>query len=151
MQKSWYLLCYRYGHAERAIKNLERLGVQCFSPRTKKITPSGKRKTGDCSEKEHMFPPYIFVEFNPEDILISSVQCTPGVNGFVRFGHEIKPISNVIMNDLLKVNNEANAEVNTVISKIIHYPDKQQRAIMFLNLMEKVMSGEGITLNHFNG
>lgn len=147
MKKSWYLLCYRYGHAERAINNLERLGVQCFSPRTQKTLSLGKGNYVRGCEKEHLFPPYLFVEFDPEDILISSIQCTPGVSGFVRFGQKINPISPVVMDDLLRVSDEANPEINPVMSKIIRCPDKQQRINMFLSMITKVADGKKLTLN----
>jgi transcription antitermination factor NusG len=151
MKKSWYLLCYRYGHAERAIKNLERLGVQCFSPRTQKTSSFGKGNQVRGCEKEHLFPPYLFVEFDPEDILISSIQCTPGVSGFVRFGQKINPVNDGVMDDLLKASHEANPEINPVMSKIIRCQDKQQRVIMFLSMMTQVVEGGGLTLNYLNG
>lgn len=138
MDKSWYLLRYHYGQAERAIANLERLGVHCFSPRVKKRS-SAKAKV-KCVDGEHLFPPYVFVEFNPEEIQFSSVQYTPGVYGFVRFGQTLKQVPVRVINMLLT---SESADVNNGrenVFDLIQCRDKQQRTVMFLALMEEIIT-----------
>jgi transcriptional antiterminator RfaH len=86
MSKFWYLLRYHYGMADRAIVNLRALGVNCFSP-CKKLNHKPYRKQGAVKKQlEHIFPPYLFIEFEPEVIPFISIKYTAGVSGFVRFG-----------------------------------------------------------------
>ncbi|MEB5889989.1 transcription termination/antitermination NusG family protein [Enterobacter roggenkampii] len=138
MDKSWYLLRYHYGQAERAIANLERIGVHCFSPRVKKHS-SGKSRI-KLVEGEHLFPPYVFVEFNPEEIQFSSVQYTPGVYGFVRFGQTLKQIPVKIINMLLTSESAGVNNGRANVFDLIQCRDKQQRTVMFLALMEEIIT-----------
>lgn len=137
MDKSWYLLRYHYGQANRAIANLERLGVNCFSPQVKKN--SFHQLKTRMTEGEHLFPPYVFVEFNPEEIQFSSVQYTPGVCGFVRFGQALKAVPVKIINMLLSSENDKNNHDRLNISSIIQCKDKSLRTVMFLSLMENII------------
>lgn len=137
MNKSWYLLRYHYGQANRAIANLERLGVNCFSPQVKKYS-SGKKKL-NTAEGGHLFPPYVFVEFNPEEIHFSSLQYTPGVCGFVRFGQALKEVPVKVINMLLtsEETKKNNDKIN--MHSLIQCKDKHLRSVMFLSMMEKII------------
>lgn len=148
MDKPWFLLRYHYGQANRAIANLERLGVNCFSPKVKMHT-SGKYK-GRLIDGEHLFPPYVFVEFNPEEIQFSSVQYTPGVSGFVRFGQALKQVPVKVMNMLLTPGALKQFNDNMNIHHIIQCRDKCQRTMMFLSLMENIMSGSSVPFHIIN-
>lgn len=148
MSKSWYLLRYHYGQANRAIENLERLGVNCFSPRMK-VHTSGKYQ-GRLNDGEHLFPPYVFVEFNPEEIQFSSLQYTPGVYGFVRFGQALKQIPEKVMNALLTSGTMTQLNDNINIQHIIQCRDKCQRTMMFLALMENILSGLSVPFHIIN-
>lgn len=148
MNKSWYLLRYHYGQAERAIMNLEYLGVNCFSPRVK--TPySGKHKKAG-KEGDHLFPPYVFVEFDPESIQYSSVQHTPGVCGFVRFGQTLKEVPVDVITVLLNPMLTEQPGQSPVLNSIFRCQDKSLRTMMFLSLMEKVQNGESLRLRTLN-
>lgn len=149
MCKSWYLLCYRYGHGTQAISNLERLGVRCFSPRKKSTSITHPKQIKNIADKEHLFPPYLFVEFDPGDILFSSIKCTPGVKNFVSFGHQVKPIKHDII-DLLMKNESENKALSDFMSAVISCKDNIRRVMMFLSLLAQIDNGNQITLNPLN-
>jgi transcriptional antiterminator RfaH len=146
MSKSWYLLCYRYGHGTRAIKNLEQLGVTCFSP-SKSTSPfTRKTVTKPTTDKEHLFPPYLFVEFDPSEILISSIKCTAGVGSFVSFGHQIKPVKREIIDVLMK-GESGNLSIRKVITDITSCKNKELRSTMFLSMLRDIENGNNISLS----
>jgi transcriptional antiterminator RfaH len=148
VNKAWYLLCYRYGQADRAISNLERLGVTCFSPRVPEIYANKHRVSkNSLVQGDHLFPPYVFVEFNPESIQLSSVQCTPGVSGFVRFGQVLNPVPMKIMDLLLNSGQKGLTETHHTFHQIVQCKDKSQRVLLFLSFMEKVHTGVKIPLH----
>ena len=81
--ESWYLLYCKRGQLLRAKEHLERQAVHCLSPMIamEKIV-RGKRTTVE----EPLFPNYLFIEFDPEDIHTTTISATRGVSHFVRFG-----------------------------------------------------------------
>lgn len=148
MDKAWYLLRYHYGQANRAIANLERIGVNCFSPQMK--MSSSEKCKGKMSNGGHLFPPYVFVEFNPEEIPFSSLQYTPGVCGFVRFGQVLKQVPVKVINMLLASDTVRQHEGNLNIHSIIQCKDKLQRTAMFLSMMENIFNNASIIFNLVN-
>lgn len=148
MDKSWYLLRYHYGQVNRAIANLERIGVHCFSPQAK-MYPSGKYK-GKMTDGGHLFPPYVFVEFNPEEIQFSSVQYTPGVCGFVRFGQVLKQVPVKVINMLLTPGPTWLHDEYLNMQGIIQCKDKHQRTAMFLSMMENIFNNMPVTFHPVN-
>lgn len=148
MDKSWYLLRYHYGQANRAIMNLERLGVNCFSPQAK-MYPSSKYK-GEKTDGEHLFPPYVFVEFNPEEIQFSAVQYTPGVCGFVRFGKVLKQVPVKVINMLLTSGAARQRDDIMNMHSIIQCKDKCQRTVMFLTMMENIFNNTSVIFHPLN-
>lgn len=149
MGKSWYLLCYRYGHATQAISNLERRGVRCFSPRKKVTSFTNSKQTNNVADKEHLFPPYLFVEFDPEHIIFSSIKCTPGVKNFVIFGHQITPVRQEVI-DLLMKDDKEDSDLNEYMSGIISCKDNVKRVTMFLSLLAQIDNGFPILFNPLN-
>lgn len=148
MSKLWYLLRYHYGQAERAIMNLEYIGVNCFSPRVKKHYPGMHKKNRN--EGDHLFPPYVFVEFNPEEIQYSSVQYAPGVCGFVRFGQALKAVPADVINMLLTPGQTEQPSQSPLLDNLFRCQDKSLRTMMFLSLVEKIQNGELLRLRPLN-
>lgn len=81
--ESWYLLYCKRGQLLRAKEHLERQSVHCLSPMIalEKLV-RGKRTQVD----EPLFPNYLFIEFDPEEIHTTTISATRGVSHFVRFG-----------------------------------------------------------------
>lgn len=96
--KAWYLLYCKRAQLERAKEHLERQSVACFSPmyQLEKIV-RGKRTT----KNEPLFPNYLFVEFDPEQIHTTTINSTRGVNHFIRFGPNPAIISNDVIQALM--------------------------------------------------
>lgn len=136
MSKSWYLLRYHYGQVVHAITGLERLGVNCLSVCKKEVYESRKRGELCMITSEHIFSPYLFIEFEQDLISFSSINYTPGVNDFVRFGQQIKPINNKIINTILRTHKK-NDEIDKTLSIITTCNNKNQRVIMLLSMIEK--------------
>ncbi|SET19129.1 transcription/translation regulatory transformer protein RfaH [Thorsellia anophelis] len=81
--KSWYLIYCKRGQIERAATHLEQQLVNCFFPtfETEKII-RGKRQVVN----EPLFPNYLFIQFNPEEIHTTTISGTRGVSYFIRNG-----------------------------------------------------------------
>lgn len=81
--EKWYLLYCKRGQLERAVENLARQNVTCMTPMTEmeKIV-RGKRTV----VTEALFPNYLFVKFDHEQIHTTTIQSTRGVSHFIRFG-----------------------------------------------------------------
>lgn len=80
---SWYLLYCKAKEQQRAILHLQRQNVICYSPQilVEKIR-RGMRKT----EHEPLFPSYLFISFDPQQIAFVTIRSTRGVVDFVRQG-----------------------------------------------------------------
>ncbi|CRY55996.1 MULTISPECIES: transcription/translation regulatory transformer protein RfaH [Yersinia] len=81
--KHWYLLYCKRGQLLRAKEHLERQAVNCWTP----LVAIEKIVRGKRTEvTEPLFPNYLFVEFEPEEIHTTTISATRGVSHFVRFG-----------------------------------------------------------------
>ncbi|MCW2256435.1 transcriptional antiterminator RfaH [Providencia alcalifaciens] len=81
--EKWYLLYCKRGQIDRAIEHLDRQNVTCLTPiaNIEKII-RGKRTI----VQEALFPNYLFVKFDHNEIHTTTIQSTRGVSHFVRFG-----------------------------------------------------------------
>lgn len=96
----WYLICCKYGRIKQAEASLSRIGVKIFCP----VMKCEKNRTDSKNPRSRivpMFPPYLFVSFNPELIPLSKINTLPGVNYFVRFGSEPKPLPQALIDVLM--------------------------------------------------
>lgn len=81
--ENWHLLYCKRGQLPRAMENLERQNVDCFTPMvTIEKVLRGKR----VMVTEPLFPNYLFIQFDPEIIHTTTINSTRGVSSFVRFG-----------------------------------------------------------------
>ncbi|BBC39541.1 transcription antitermination protein RfaH [Photobacterium damselae subsp. piscicida] len=69
--KGWYLLYCKRSEQERAVINLDRQGVECYYPQVRidKIVRGKKQEV-----LEPLFPSYVFVYFDPEQVSYTSVR-----------------------------------------------------------------------------
>lgn len=86
--QSWYLITHNTLRFQVVTSKLEALGVEIFSPTKTEFT-----KRQDCRgvrvKHKQLFPGYLFVRFDYEEIHTEAVSDVPGVKGFVRFGPTI--------------------------------------------------------------
>ncbi|MEF1221101.1 transcription/translation regulatory transformer protein RfaH, partial [Photobacterium damselae] len=92
--KGWYLLYCKRSEQERAVINLGRQGVECYYPQVRidKIVRGKKQEV-----LEPLFPSYVFVYFDPEQVSYTSVRSTRGVADFIRRGS----IPQLVQQDLI--------------------------------------------------
>lgn len=150
--KDWYLLYCKRSEQERAVINLDRQGVECYYPQvTVQKIVRGKR----AEVSEPLFPSYMFVYFDPEDISYTTVRSTRGVADFIRQG--AKP--QIVQPDLiygLMVNEDSEEHQSKLsnlplpgeslklqkgqfkgIEAIYQEPDGEKRSFMLINLLGK--------------
>ncbi|MGJ0637186.1 transcription termination/antitermination NusG family protein [Xenorhabdus bovienii] len=132
--KNWYLLCYKYGQIKRVQASLGRLGVNSYSPTIqieKRRSDSGTMR----QINEPMFPTYLFVEFDVEEVHTTKISAAPGISYFVKFGSEPKPVPKNLINALM-ARSEKNDELSNKINEISANTDKEIRCAMFISLIK---------------
>lgn len=81
----WYLLYCKSQDAVKINDRVGRLGVSSFYPHYVKVT-----KRQDCNavrtEDKPLFPNYLFLSFDINEVHTSDITSIPGAIGFVRFG-----------------------------------------------------------------
>lgn len=147
--QSWYLLYCKRGQIERAKEHLERQQVNCMTPMiTLEKMVRGKRT----AVSEPLFPNYLFIEFDPENIHTTTISSTRGVSHFVRFGNlpatvpaeVIQQLSSWPLEDVLDPDTPWPGD-NVVITEgafegleaIFTEPDGETRSMLLLNLLNK--------------
>ena len=147
--ESWYLLYCKRGQLLRAQEHLERQEVNCLTPMIKieKIV-RGKRTAVD----EPLFPNYMFVRFDPENIHTTTINSTRGVSHFVRFGSLPATVPSDVIEQLISHTPQNVLDPDTpyegdrvVITEgvfegleaIFSEPDGEARSMLLLNLLNK--------------
>lgn len=111
MSKQWYVVYCKSREESRALQNLENQGVESFFPKICKAKLLRGKKT---VVEEALFPSYLFIFADKEDIIFSCIRSTRGINDFVRFGGEIANISATLIEQLKMVCHAINEfEVDT--------------------------------------
>ncbi|MGR5127618.1 transcription/translation regulatory transformer protein RfaH [Photobacterium swingsii] len=150
--KEWFLLYCKRSEQERAVLNLDRQGVECYYPQVliNKLV-RGKR----IEVEEPLFPSYMFVYFDPEEISYTTIRSTRGVADFIRQGRMPQPIRAELLYGLMLNENtqEQQSKFSTLpqpgdklvlekgqykgIEAIYHEPDGEKRSFMLINLLGK--------------
>lgn len=150
--KDWYLLYCKRSEQERAVINLDRQGAECYYPQVvvEKIV-RGKR----CECYEPLFPSYIFVTFDPEQLSFTTVRSTRGVADFIRQGAMPQIVSEeLVYNLMLNEDNDSYKDMFESLPQqgdklileqgefkgldaIYHEPDGEKRSFMLINLLGK--------------
>ncbi|WP_071992920.1 transcription termination/antitermination NusG family protein [Photorhabdus khanii] len=84
--KSWYILYHHERRSPSIMNTLSREGVECYMPVRECFVPRPDRKSLRRAKPKALFPCYMFVFFNPEDIHTTKISAIDGAIGFVRFG-----------------------------------------------------------------
>ncbi|HBO22363.1 MULTISPECIES: transcription/translation regulatory transformer protein RfaH [unclassified Providencia] len=147
--EKWYLLYCKRGQIDRAIDNLNRQNVICMTPMTEMEKMVRGKRTNVI---EALFPNYLFVKFDHNEIHTTTIQSTRGVSHFVRFGllptevpEEIiellqqEPIAHSIA---LDIPNHGDSVVITEgaftgVKAIFDEPNGESRSILLLNILNK--------------
>lgn len=99
----WYLACYKPGkdNIYRAQMALSRINTETFCPQIRTQRPRADRP-GKCRQViEPLFPGYLFVAFDPEDVHTSRIEKCPGINYLVRSAGQITPIRPLVVDQLM--------------------------------------------------
>ncbi|MGF1683303.1 transcription/translation regulatory transformer protein RfaH [Photobacterium minamisatsumaniensis] len=150
--KDWYLLYCKRSEQERAVINLDRQGVECYYPQvTVQKIVRGKR----VETYEPLFPSYMFVYFDPEDISYTTVRSTRGVADFIRQGAKPQTVLPDLIYGLMvnEDSEEHQAKLSSLprpgeslklsqgqfkgIDAIYQEPDGEKRSFMLINLLGK--------------
>ena len=94
MSIQWYVLRLKPNSESLAVSGLEKDGIEVFSPRVQ--TP---RQDGSFVES-HLFPGYLFLQFDMQKHDTDLVRGLPGVLGWVRFDGVIPPVPDVVVKEL---------------------------------------------------
>jgi len=147
--EKWYLLYCKRGQIERAIEHLNRQSVLCMTPMTKmeKIV-RGKRT----AVQEALFPNYLFVKFDHNEIHTTTIQSTRGVSHFIRFGQlptevpeeviellQLAPMTHAIAPDLPISGDKVTITdgIFAGVQAIFDEPNGEYRSILLLNILNK--------------
>lgn len=147
--EKWYLLYCKRGQIDRAIEHLNRQSVICMTPMTEmEKVVRGKRITVN----EALFPNYLFVKFDHNEIHTTTIQSTRGVSHFIRFGQlpaevpseiiellQQAPIAHSVAPD---IPNQGDSVIITDgifagVQAIFDEPNGESRSILLLNILNK--------------
>lgn len=149
--EKWYLLYCKRGQIERAIEHLNRQDVICMTPMTEmEKVVRGKRTTA----QEALFPNYLFVKFDHNEIHTTTIQSTRGVSHFIRFGQmpvevpdeviellQQAPLSHFVAPDIpIKGDKVTITEgIFAGVQAIFDEPNGEYRSILLLNILNKIV------------
>lgn len=149
--EKWYLLYCKRGQIERAIEHLNRQNVICMTPMTEmKKVVRGKRTI----VQEALFPNYLFVKFDHNEIHTTTIQSTRGVSHFIRFGQlpaevpdeiiellQQAPLGHFVAPDMpIKGDKVTITEgIFAGVQAIFDEPNGEYRSILLLNILNKAV------------
>lgn len=145
----WYLIYCKRGQLLRAKAHLEQQGVTCFFPQhnVEKII-RGKRTI----KTEPLFPNYLFIAFDPEQIHTTAIGSTRGVSHFIRFGNTpakipvsvvealmAQPLTLSQQPDMPQTGDsvEITEGIFAGLQAIYSEPEGETRSILLLNLLNR--------------
>ena len=111
MSKQWFVVYCKSREESRAQQHLKNQGIDSFFPKIRKAKLLRGKKT---VVEEALFPSYLFVFVDIEDIVFSRIRSTRGINDFIRFGGEIAVVPDRLIEQLKTVCHAVNEfEVDT--------------------------------------
>lgn len=94
--RNWYLLQCQVQNFQRITTRIHMLNIESFVPTEVKI--SRRRDCNGCRTTEKpLFPGYIFLRFDPEEIHTTTFTEIPGARHFVSFGGQPETVSDTII------------------------------------------------------
>ncbi|WP_185960707.1 transcription/translation regulatory transformer protein RfaH [Aliidiomarina halalkaliphila] len=148
---AWYVLHCKARQEERAKANLEQQGFRTLCPMfTHQKRIAGKRKL----VREALFPNYIFIQSEPEQLNINALRSTRGVRTIVRFGNHIATVPESIIehfeqsaeqadNNAVSSLFAAGSRVEIIagafagLQAVYHMPKGDERCIVLLDMLGK--------------
>lgn len=99
----WYLATHKPGkrNALKAQLFLSNIGVDVFIPQICNLSHRADRPGQYRKTIESLFPGYLFICFDYEQIQISKVENCPGIGHLVRFGGLLKPLHETIVDEII--------------------------------------------------
>lgn len=95
----WHLITHNFHAFQMVTAKIKLLGVEVYAPTKMEV-----KKRRDCNAVRYMetqlFPGYLFVRLDPEQVHPSAISDIPGVKEFVRFGGDISTVSNALIEAL---------------------------------------------------
>lgn len=95
----WHLITHNLHAFQLVTSKIKLLGVEVYAPTLIKA-----KKRRDCNAVRYtetqLFPGYLFVRIDPEQVHTSVISDIPGVKDFVRFGGDISTVSNSLIESL---------------------------------------------------
>lgn len=136
--QGWYLIQTKPKQEDRAVVNLELQGVNAFCPKVfvEKII-RGKRKV----LKEVLFPNYLFVQFDHDNVSALSINYTRGVNRIISFGNQPSTVPDELIAQLKKRVDQSNDNL------ISDFPEKGEH----LQVLDGPFKGLNAIFSHIEG
>mgnify|MGYP003914853663 CR=1 FL=1 len=95
----WHLITHNLHAFQLVTSRIKLLGVEVYAPTKMEV-----KKRRDCNAvrimETQLFPGYLFVRLDPEQVHPSAISDIPGVKEFVRFGGDICTVSNALIEAL---------------------------------------------------
>lgn len=144
----WHLITHNFHAYQHVTSKISLLGVEFYSPSMMKV-----KKRRDCNAvrviESPLFPGYLFVRLDPDQVHPSVISDIPGVKEFVRFGGDICTVSNSLIEALKqslllrtdhKVTNlecrNVSADVMRSLSEIALMKSKLDRQVALFELLK---------------
>jgi transcriptional antiterminator RfaH len=110
----WFLVQTKPKQENRALENLEMQGISSFCPKVfvEKLS-RGKRKV----TKEVLFPNYIFVQLDQNNVSALSVNYTRGVHRIISFGNKPSAVPDQLITQLKERVDQSNDSMITDLPK----------------------------------
>ncbi|WP_440057848.1 transcription termination/antitermination NusG family protein [Pseudomonas fragariae (ex Marin et al. 2024)] len=94
--KNWYLLMHNSTHNKSITAEMARIGVEFFFPTRTKIRKRPDRPSCIKSEQP-LFPGYLFLNFDPEEIHTTKITALTGAHGFVKFAGDACVVQDAVV------------------------------------------------------
>lgn len=160
--KSWFLTmhCLKGKHLETVVRKLGNMGVESYLP-----TSVSLKKRQDCASfrivEKQMFPGYMFLRFDPEQVHTTTISDFRGMKGFVRFGTTLAKPSDMLIEALkqsllLRMDKNVHCiefrnlplSVQESLVEIAAITSTLNREIALLKLLQKLSHTEPSTMPH---
>ena len=150
--KKWYLAYCKPKEEARARAHLAAQGVESYYPMVEiEKLRRGKR----VPQREPMFPNYLFIYVDLEEVTPVTLKSTRGISRIIHFGSEWTPISNKLVYQLMSRDDSDEARASYAklpnagdkvlieegplagFEAIYMEPDGEKRAILLVSLLNK--------------
>ncbi|HBP4890786.1 TPA: transcriptional regulator [Pseudomonas aeruginosa] len=97
---NWYLLEHNSKQYQWVSSEISKLGVDFFNPKMISLRIRKDRPSTRKVEKQ-LFPGYLLLRLDPEEVHTSKITSIEGAHRFVRFGEELAVISEKVIQGLM--------------------------------------------------